>query len=311
MPQAETVRSCRQLAEAFPRIHYKDNSSKLQFTGLEPGKDVYNITAPFADGGTLYIAGRVERRDSEHSEVVFFRQDGGAWAADASVPRLALQDPFVCRIGGELVVGGVEVFDDTERPGQLNYRTVFLRGASLHSLQRFACGPDRMKDIRLHELPDGRVLLLTRPQGEVGGRGKIGWTILDSLAQLDVSHIEAATVLQGQFLPEEWGGGNEMHRLAGTRVGVLSHIARFDEAGCRHYHATAFVLDWASGAYTPMQMIAMRCNFADGPSKRPDLQDVIFSGGLVRGGDGTARLYCGVSDAEGHAITIPDPFYGC
>ena len=53
MPQAETVRSCRQLAEAFPRIHYKDNSSKLQFTGLEPGKDVYNITAPFADGGTL------------------------------------------------------------------------------------------------------------------------------------------------------------------------------------------------------------------------------------------------------------------
>ena len=70
----------------------------------------------------------------------FFRQDGGAWAADATVPRLTLQDPFVCRIGGELVVGGVEVFDDTERPGQLNYRTVFLRGASLHSLQRFACG---------------------------------------------------------------------------------------------------------------------------------------------------------------------------
>ena len=162
-----------------------------------------------------------------------------------------------------------------------------------------------MKDIRLHELPDGRVLLLTRPQGEVGGRGKIGWTILDSLAQLDVPHIEAATVLQGQFLPEEWGGGNEVHRLAGTRVGVLSHIARFDEAGCRHYHATAFVLDWASGAYTPMQMIAMRCNFADGPSKRPDLQDVIFSGGLVRGA--TAPRGCTAASATPRGMRSPSP----
>ena len=57
-----------------------------------------------------------------------------------------------------------------------------------------------------------------------------------------------------------------------------------------------------------MKIIAMRCNFQDGPSKRPDLEDVIFSGGLVRLEGGKARLYCGVSDAEGHMITIDDPF---
>lgn len=308
MQTAETIRSCRELIDNFKNADYKSNSSKIKFTGVEPGKDVYNITAPFAADGGLYIAGRVESRDSEHSEVVFFRQDGDAWAADATVPRLELQDPFVCRIDGALVVGGVEIFDDVENPGRLNYRTVFLQGSSLHSLQRFTNGPDRMKDIRLHQLPDGRILVMTRPQGAVGGRGKIAWTILNSLAELDVAHIEQATVLQHQFLPEEWGGANEIHRLAGTKVGVLAHIARYDEAGNRHYHAAAFVFDWADGSYSPMQIIAMRCNFQDGPSKRPDLQDVIFSGGLVRNGDGTAQLYCGVSDAEGHVISIPDPF---
>ena len=308
MQDKGTVRSCLELMDSFTNIGYKDNSSKIKFTGLEPGKDVYNITAPFEDAGVTWLAGRVERRDSEHSQVVFFRRQGDAWAADPDIPRLDLQDPFVCRIAGELIVGGVEVFDDAENPGKLNYRTVFLRGASLRGLTRFAAGPDRMKDIRLHELPDGRILVLTRPQGAVGGRGKIAWTILDGLDRLDIPHIEAATVLEHQFIPEEWGGANQIHRLAGTKVGVLAHIARYDEAGDRHYHSTAFVFDWASGEYTPMKLIAVRRNFQDGASKRPDLQDVIFSGGLVRLGNGKAQLYCGVGDAEGHTITIADPF---
>ena len=308
MQETTTVRSCHALMETFDRINYQDKSSKIQFMGIEADKDVYNITAPFEADGTRYIAGRVERRDSEYSQVVFFRSSGQGWAADDTVPRLPLQDPFVCRIDGQLIVGGVEVFDDEENPGKLNYRTVFLRGDSPRTLTRFTHGPDRMKDIRLHQLPDGRILVLTRPQGEIGGRGKIGWTILNHLQELDIPHIQAATILENQFLPEEWGGANEIHRLPGTKVGVLAHIARYDEAGNRHYHSTAFVFDWADGSYTPMKLIAMRCNFQDGPSKRPDLQDVIFSGGLLRNGDGTAQLYCGVGDAEGHRITIPDPF---
>ena len=44
------------------------------------------------------------------------------------------------------------------------------------------------------------------------------------------------------------------------------------------------------------------------PRKRETLNDVLFSGGLCRNEDGTATLYVGVSDAEAHYITIPDPF---
>lgn len=45
--------------------------TKLRFEGTG-GKDVYNITAPFIDRGEQIIAGRLEGRETEYSEVVFF-----------------------------------------------------------------------------------------------------------------------------------------------------------------------------------------------------------------------------------------------
>ena len=93
------------------------------------------------------------------------------------------------------------------------------------------------------------------------------------------------------------------------KVGILSHIAKYDERGDRHYYSTAFYFDWETGDYSPMKIIAVRDNFQDGPSKRPDLKDVIFSGGLIRGEQGKAELYCGVSDAQGHMTVINDPFW--
>lgn len=318
-----TMRTCADLLLEFNNLNYKCNSSKLNFTGVDDEKDIYNITAPFESDGKYYIAGRVECRDSEDSDVVFFEscgadsekdpeslpgRGGSTWKADGETPVLKVQDPFAAKIGGELVVGGVEVFHSEDKPGELNYRTVFWRGTSLKDLQRFAAGPDGMKDIRLCGLNDGRILVMTRPQGAVGGRGKIGYLLLDSLEQLNAANIEQARILEEQFVPEEWGGCNELHRLADGRIGVLSHIARFDEKGDRHYYATCFCFDYRTGRYSPMKMTAVRANFADSPAKRPDLEDVIFSGGLVRMGNGRARLYCGVSDAAGHVLEIEDPF---
>ena len=47
-------------------------AQKLNFKGV-PGKDVYNITAPFVSNGVEYIAGRVESTKSEtDSKVMFF-----------------------------------------------------------------------------------------------------------------------------------------------------------------------------------------------------------------------------------------------
>lgn len=69
-----------------------------------------------------------------------------------------------------------------------------------------------------------------------------------------------------------------------------------------------FCLDPRNGRATAPEIIASRSDFPDGPAKRPDLVDVMFSGGLVRQPDGTAVLYAGLSDTEAGCVLLPDPF---
>jgi hypothetical protein len=301
------AQTCEQLLEELTSKSQPTNPIKVVFSGIGE-KDVYNITAPFEDEGELVIAGRVESRDSEHSHVCFFIERNGEWVRRENSPVLELQDPFFTRIAGELVLGGVQIFPHPTLEGKLGWRTVFYKGQSISSLQEFAKGPDGMKDLRLVELKDGSIGVLTRPQGEKGGRGKIGLTRISSLAELTIDVINEAPLLENQFIDEQWGGANEPHLLTNGLIGVLGHIASFDEEGNRHYYPMVFVLDPETGTFSDMELIATRSHFLPGPTKRPDLVDVVFSGGLVRKPDGTADVYAGISDADAQKITIVDPF---
>jgi hypothetical protein len=301
------IKTCKQLLEEYSSKGKPEQPEKINFTGVGD-KDVYNITAPFEDEGEQVIAGRVESRDSEHSEVYFFVKNGGEWTPREGAPVLELQDPFFTTVSGELVLGGVQIFPHPIHDGQLGWRTVLYKGGTISSLQEFAKGPDGMKDLRLIQLQDGSIGVLTRPQGEKGGRGKIGWTRISSLDELTVRIINDAPLLDGQFVDEEWGGANEPHLLANGLVGVLGHVASFDEEGDRHYYPMVFALDPETGDISDMKLIATRNDFLPGAFKRPDLADVVFSGGIVRNFDGTAEIYAGISDAEAQKITIADPF---
>ena len=282
-------------------------AEQLVFEGVA-GKDVYNPTAPFAIDGKTVIAARVESPHSESdSEIVFFEQRSHAWSVVDGAPRLALQDPAVASIGGELVLAGVEVWGED---GALSYKTAFYRGATLATLSRFAEGPGGMKDIRLAAFDNGSVLVLTRPQGTRGGRGKIGYVVLDTLDALGPNVIESAPLIANQFLDDEWGGANQIVRLGVHRLGVLGHIARFDDRGDRHYYPIAFEIDVASGHVSPARILFERGDLPPHmrePAKRPDLRDVLFSGGIVRHGD-TATIYVGAGDKVAYAVTIRDPF---
>lgn len=278
------------------------NGRVLEFVTNEDNVDVYNITAPFSWEGRTLLFGRVEPRNSEISHILCFEQDGEKWVRCRDFSPLSLQDPFFAVINGEFVLGGVEVFYACEDDEHLSWRTAFYRGHSISELRRFSQGPEMMKDIRICALPDGRILALTRPNG------KIGYAVLDRLEDLNANTLEKAPLLADHFVAGQWGGGNELHVLKNGKVGVLSHIARFDERGDRHYYSSAFGLDPGTGVCTPMKIIACRDDFLPGPAKRPDLTDVIFSGGLIRNSDGSAILYCGVSDAGAQSLQIPDPF---
>ncbi|WP_424768716.1 MTP-1 family protein [Paenibacillus sp. sgz302251] len=302
------VKTCATLLEQYleknkPVI----NPVKLLFKGVGD-RDVYNISAPFEDDGEQVIAGRVESRDSEHSHIMFFVERNGEWIPREGMQELELQDPFYTRVGGEIVLGGVQVYPHPTNAGALAWRTVMYKGKRLRELELFFTGPNGMKDLRIAELHDGSIVILTRPQGEKGGRGKIGFMRLASLAELTIEKVEEAPLLNEQFIDAEWGGANEIHLLSNGLVGVLGHIASFDEAGDRHYYPMVFALNPFTGEYTDIEIIAIRDKFLPGESKRTDLVDVVFSGGLVRKKDGFADLYAGISDAEAHRMTIQDPF---
>lgn len=291
----------RYRAHARPR-----RSGKMIFHGVD-GYDVYNPTAPFRHAGAWCMAARVEKRNSEHSEVRFFAWDGGDHATLlADLPTFALQDPFICMLTGQLLFGGVEVeYSADDVP--LRWRTLFFIGDSLETLRPLATGPWGMKDIRPVSLPDGRILLFTRPQGEWGERGTIGWTMLSSLDELNAQTISRATLIS--HLDEQyWCGVNAAYVRAEGEVHVLAHVARFDERGDRHYYAARFIFDYLRGRSSAMEIIACRDDFLPGECKREDLRDVVFPAGVWADGKGDTRLFCGTSDCEVQWLDMTAPF---
>ncbi|HBF77939.1 MAG TPA: hypothetical protein DEF85_07350 [Clostridiaceae bacterium] len=301
------LKTISELLDSYKSNNNKIFGEKLIFKGIE-GKDVYNITAPFEDDGDLVIAGRVEDRNCEQSKVKFFINRDGVWIPRTNTVEFDLQDPFVTLIDSELIFGGVEIHPHPIIKGASGYKTVFYRGQNINSLKKFTEGPEMMKDIRLVKLINGEIGVFTRPQGEAGKRGKIGFTKIKSLEELNSDVISMTPLLEGQFADDEWGGPNQIHILENGLLGILGHIACFDNEGNRHYYSMVFAYNADTDEASEIKIIAARSDLPRGEAKRPDLEDVIFSGGLVRLKNGKAELYLGASDAEAYKAIIDDPF---
>lgn len=282
----------------------------LKFGGDKvTNKDVYNPTAPFQDRGSTYFAARVESRPIEtDSQVLFFVERNGVCYHDSITPIFPLQDPFVTRIGTELIFGGVRFPVNGD-----SWQTYFYRGQDLLSLKKFAEGPVGMKDIRLVELHDSSIGVFTRPMGIIGGRGKIGFTIINSLERLNDLNWYGADLIEGQFSDVEWGGVNEAHLLRGGLIGALGHFATFtiDESGSmrKHYKSIVFTYDYFKMQASPITVLAQRLDFPAGEAKRsPELDDIVISGGLHMLENGKVELYVGLSDVNCGVIELNNPF---
>ena len=298
--------SCENLLENYRKHNYEKIPRKLAFKGVSI-KDIYNITAPFIDNGIETLAGRVEDRKSELSKVMFFQKYNDVWLHIADSPVFDLQDPFFTKIKSELIIGGVEIFPDNNTGKIHSWRTVMYRGRDIFNLKLFFIGPDNMKDLRIVELNSGEIGIFSRPQGIKGGKGKIGFTKVDTLDHLSIGIINNASLLKDLFNDSEWGGTNAVYPLFDDYVGVLGHIACFDENKNLHYYSMSFIFNTTTYKYSEVKILAERSDFLPGESKRPDLNDVIFSGGMVLN-DKKASLYTGVSDTESQIIEIDNPF---
>lgn len=300
------TKTCRELLSEYTPLPKK--GTKLQFAGVG-NRDVYNISAPFTDSGETFIAGRVEARDSENSEVMFFTCTENIWVANHEFPRHSLQDPFIFRINEEWIFGGVQVYFDRQQSKTITgWKTLLYRGKTIRNLKLAASGPWNMKDIRLAKLADGTIGIFSRPFGIEGRTALIGFTTIHSFEDLSETEIIKAPLFRDQFPKNEWGGANEIHLLKNGFLGVLGHIAYKDEEGKLHYHAMSFVVNPKTREKSQIKIIATRNDFPEGPAKRPGVSDVIFSGGIVRIANNKAVLYVGASDTEACYVEIPDPF---
>lgn len=279
------------------------NPQKLTFKGVGD-KDVYNITAPFKFNHQELIAGRIESRCDEQSMIgLFIEEEENIWNLIPESICLPLQDPFITFIDNQLILGGVEVQFESDHA---LWRTVFYRLVTIREVEKVFSGPWGMKDLRIKQLENNQILVLTRPQGTKGGRGKIGGCVINHLDQLTIQVIEDAPLLNNQFSDDEWGGANEIHCIDG-KVFVLGHIANFDDMGNRHYYAMTFELDLENFEILSPKIIAERKDFTDGPMKRTDLEDVVFSGG-IQFVDKQTVIFAGISDAGAQKLTIENPF---
>lgn len=300
------TKTCEELVREY--IPPLKTGTKLRFSGVGT-RDVYNISAPFTDNDETFIAGRVEERDSENSEVMFFTCKENVWVAVQEFPKFSLQDPFVAKINGEWIFGGVQVYFDLVHSKRITgWKTLLYRGKTIRNLQLAASGPWNMKDIRLAELADGTIGIFSRPLGIEGRTALIGFTTIHSFEDLSETKIVTAPLFRDQFPHNEWGGANEIHLLKNGLLGVLGHISYKDAAGNLHYYAMSFVVNPKTREKSQIKIIATRSDFPAGPAKRPELADVIFSGGIVRIANDRAVLYVGASDTEACLMEIPDPF---
>ncbi len=298
--------SCSSLLEDYRVKEKIGNPRKILFEGIG-NFDVYNPTVPFVYKDKTYIIGRVEKRDSENSEAVFFEKIGNyTYKEDKTKERYTLQDPFVSYISNKWILGGTEIFVNPKDNKNLWWKTAFYWGDDLDNLELLTYGPDGMKDIRLVELKDKRIGVFTRPQGELGGRGKIGFTIIDSLEELSSTVINKAFLLD-HFFDDEWSGVNQAILLDDGKIGVIGHIAKFSDDGIRHYYSMAFTLDFNNKHCSKIKVIAERSDFLPSEAKRADLIDVLFSAGIINVNN-KMILYTGVNDIEVQAKQIANPF---
>jgi hypothetical protein len=304
----------KRFEESFRHVE----SALLTFKGTE-GFDVYNCSIPFRWKGGRYIFGRVERREEWcRSWVRLFEETGDdEWTLVHGSMIYPLEDPYVSLIHDQLVMGGTHV---RMRQGKLEtYYAYFYRATDIHDMHYFTTGPDHMKDIRLVELADHRIGVFSRPRSakiteKYGSQAMVGFTVIDSLDDLNAELIQNAPYLDGLFEHGQWGACNQAYLLESGRIGVIGHFAYSDKKDEKNpqliYFPISFVVDPSSATISDLRVIASRKCFPPGPFKLPNMLDLAFTSGIVMRKDGKADLYSGLGDCGEGRTVIDYPFAG-
>ena len=273
-----------------------------------------NPSAPFEYNGELVMSLRRCKNETDDECVFVHLCKDGIWREAEGMPVYPLQDPYIAKVHGEYVFGGVKGWKvDVDK---WTWLCEFYAGKELEKMRHLVTGPTLMKDIRLVERENGKVGIFTRPQGILyrhysGHIADIGYTEAENLRVMDSRLMVNAKPLEGVFRADEWGGVNNVYPLKNGLLGIIGHVAygegEFREGLPIHYFGMAFAFDPKTRNFTEPKIIMARSCFKDMvDGSRND--DVIFSGGILRKENGKAVFYGGVADKFVGEAEIDDPF---
>lgn len=305
-------------------------------TGYNASQPIYDISYDSQTGKPYFIlCVRMERKEDEKdSYIEYFRSDSPfskVWdhIDEEDLAHIKGQDPSVAIINNSLLLGVVEVksipIDSKNLETRLTWKMAFYKGHGIRNLEFFAYGPDNMKDIRLTELENGKILCFTRPQSpgniELGGLGQIGIVSLESINDLKDVHIfNKSRFINTRFLSHEWGGINYAIALTDNKIGVIGHIARFDEEHPSYQGKTSKPKIYSpfSAIYNSqtlklenVEILTMADEFSGVSPKTDLLKNVAYGTGITDPDDrGNVMLILGVGDTASAYKIIKDPFDG-
>lgn len=290
--------------------------------------DWYNPTQPFDDEGDRIKAVRIEPRDSELSLVGFIKEDpqNGGYSFDRTRPIIEMaQDPSVTFDDKGNPVLGVVSIHANENGEITNFKTVQFRGPNVREMKFFHTIPG--KDNRPVQLSD-RVRGFYRPQGEIGGPGKIAvrdYPNWETYAKDETQPLTEADFLITNFHDDNHGGPN--FPLSDGQV--YGHIAEREYDENRrlirlHYYVIWMLTDLmtgqllyredpATGDLEPLiEVVADRLDYILTSEQIPDkdlerTHDVVFTSGIEKLPNGRVRITNGISDTRIGVKEIEDP----
>lgn len=282
----------------------------LTFKGVGT-KNVYNCSVPFTVNGKSYLFGRVEEaEDWAIANVILFEEtERDVWVRVPDSMCYNLEDPFIVKIHGEMVFGGTRVVKDASRVS--SYRCDFYRGTPFEQ-KHVSSGPDKMKDVRLIELANGKIGVFSHFRKH--NQCLTGFTTIKRIEMLSQEVISNAPFIDHRVFGDAWGGPNQCYLLSSGFIGCIGHHGylqnRPNACQLRVYCITSFVFDPKTYETFDFKVIGTRKCFPEGKPKIPCLEDCAFTSGIVMRKDGKVDLYSGVGDVFQGRCVIDYPFEG-
>ena len=288
----------------------------LQLQGIESTEIAYNpavIVQKNTDqivGGSKIIAVRVESLDSHWLNPklydprvrFFYEQDDNILEPIPDTPVFyQAEDPwatwFKDKQGNPQLLFGVVVVDYSGSEPVITTRLHLAPSVQALVVDKPLIEIRGMKDVRVVQLPNGQIAVFSRPTTGVAFPGRIGFTIVENLLDINQA-LATAPLLKFELDKKTKIGANEAY-LVNDRIHVFGHMATIDARGL-HYAAYEFSLDpkHPCDEVIALNKVADRADFPANTqaSKGHQFDDVVFPGGT--GGPEYTELYVGVEDAR-------------